>query len=269
MRGQVTSHLSDNREVEGSTRRSTDLVHEALREAILSGALPQGEVLSQVQLAEQFGVSRTPLREALRMLQAEGFVDSVPNRRVRVANLSVSDLEQLYAQRIVLEALAVRLSVSFFSQADFRQLRGLLRAMDIYAAAQDVAGWDQPHRIFHRGLSAHAGVRIASQVMLLGDRAQRYRRLYVTQEPRAWWQTAAEHKAILDACERRDGEAAGIQLGRHLARTALTVLAIVAPDHDAAAIRTAVSLIGAGSTPAEVSALQRSGQEPTYASSDG
>ncbi len=115
-------HGSDERRA-GGRRRSADVVHEALREAILSGGLPQGAVLSQVQLAQQFGVSRTPLREALRMLQVEGFVDSVPNRRVRVAEVSVGDLEQLYAQRIVLEALAVRLSVPYFSADDFAAMR--------------------------------------------------------------------------------------------------------------------------------------------------
>ena len=78
-----------------------------LREQILSGALPEGAVLSQVKLAERFGVNRTPLREALRMLQREGLIDAQYNRRVRVSRLSTADLEDLYAERIVTEALGI------------------------------------------------------------------------------------------------------------------------------------------------------------------
>ncbi len=115
--------------------------------------------------------------------------------------------------------------------------------------------------------SRRCGERIASEAVRLGDSSQRYRRLYVTQEPRAWWQTASEHRAILEACEQRDAGAAAVQLGRHLARTALTVLAIVAPEHDAAAIRTAVSLIGAGMA-AEIGPLHEPVQEARNASSD-
>src|SRR5919198_5195360 len=95
----------------GSQELSTELVHERLRDGILRGEFDPRVPISQVQLAARLGVSRTPLREALRMLQREGLIDSEPNRRVRVAELSLADLEQLYASRVVIEALAVRLSV--------------------------------------------------------------------------------------------------------------------------------------------------------------
>src|ERR671923_2666709 len=79
-------------------------VHEQLRDAILRGEIPAGEATSQVTLARQLDVGRTPLREALRMLQREGLVISEPNRRVRVAELSSDDAEELYVMRIALEA---------------------------------------------------------------------------------------------------------------------------------------------------------------------
>lgn len=232
----------------GTGERSADLVHASLRDAILNGELAENVVLSQVQLAKQLGVSRTPLREALRMLQAEGLIDSAPNQQVRVTGVSVSDLEQLYTMRITLEAIAVRLSTPRFSAEDFAALHQLLDAMDRYAEARDIAGWNGPHREYHRRLAAHAGERLQKLVNQLADNADRYRRVYVASDPRAWGRTAAEHRAILGACESRDGARAGAELARHLARTALTVIAMAAPEHDPVAVRLAVSLMVAGSS---------------------
>src|ERR1700743_3766248 len=92
-------------------RQSAEYVHRRVREAILEAELPPGETMSQVALAEDLGVSRTPLREALRMLQGEGLIEARPNRRVRVAPMSADDLEQLYAVRVALEAQALRLAI--------------------------------------------------------------------------------------------------------------------------------------------------------------
>src|SRR5207244_5260841 len=100
---------------------STEVVHARLRDGIVRGEFDPRVPISQVQLARRLGVSRTPLREALRMLQREGLIDSEPNRRVRVAPLSVSDLEQLYAARVVVEALALRLSAPHFTEVDMEE----------------------------------------------------------------------------------------------------------------------------------------------------
>ena len=91
-------------------RDMTWTVYTSLRESILNGALPPGESLSQVQLATKLGVSRGPLREAVRMLQREGLVEAEVNRRGRVSSFSIDDLEQLYAMRIVHESLAIRIT---------------------------------------------------------------------------------------------------------------------------------------------------------------
>src|SRR5437588_4287074 len=101
----------------GSPELSTELVHARLRDGILRGEFDPRVPISQVQLAARLGVSRTPLREALRMLQREGLIDSEPNRRVRVAELSVVDLEQLYAARIVIEALGTRIAVPSLTES--------------------------------------------------------------------------------------------------------------------------------------------------------
>jgi DNA-binding GntR family transcriptional regulator len=229
-----------------SVARSADLVHASLRDAILTGELAENVVLSQVQLAKELGVSRTPLREALRMLQAEGLIDSEPNQRVRVTGVSVNDLEQLYTMRITLEAIAVRLSTPRFTTEDLTALHAFLDEMDGHAEARDIVRWNIPHREYHRRLTAHAGERMHKLVNQLADNSDRYRRVYVTRGPDAWRHTAAEHRAILAACESRDAALAGTELARHLARTALTVIAMAAPEHDPVAVRLAVSLATQG-----------------------
>jgi DNA-binding GntR family transcriptional regulator len=232
----------------GAARRSVDVVHGALREAIIEGELEQGMILSQVQLAERYGVSRTPLREALRLLQGEGLIDAVPNRRVQVARFSVDDLEQIYAMRIPLESLAVRLSVGHFDADDLRGLAGCLEEMDAFAESQDIDGWTRPHAAFHSGLVRHSGARIVAAVAQLSETADRYRRLAVTQGDHAWTRVALEHREILDACERREAGEAAQAMARHLARTVLTVVSLVAPEHDPARVRMALASVAAGET---------------------
>ncbi len=93
------------------TGQNTEDVYERVRNAILDGELAAGTVMSQVALAEELGISRTPLREALRLLQGEGLIEAEPNRRVRVAPMTASDMEELCVMRVTLEAEALRLSV--------------------------------------------------------------------------------------------------------------------------------------------------------------
>lgn len=225
------------------SRGSAEVVYERLRNAIINGELAQAAVLSQVDLARRFGVSRTPLREAIRMLQAEGFVHAELNRRVRVASFSVGDLEQLYAARIVLEALGISLSVPQMSADDFAALHDCLARMDEYADQRDFDKWEQPHVEFHHRLVAYASDRTTGMIRQLADGARRYRRVYIREGPGAWRTAVAEHKAIVAACEASDARLAASELARHFARTALTVIAMVDPSHDPAPVRAALALV--------------------------
>jgi DNA-binding GntR family transcriptional regulator len=225
-------------------------IYELLREQILGGAFDPQTPISQIKLAESLGVSRTPLREALRMLQRDGLIDSEPNRRVRVTALSIPDLEQLYASRIVIEALALRITVPRATEADLAALDAAIAAMAEAAKLRDVARWEIPHREFHGVLRSHAGDRLIRLASELAAHGERYRRVYLT-EPIAWSSAAFEHSAILEACRTRDDALAADLLARHLARTALTVIASSAPEHDALPVRMAVRLVGGLSDPEE------------------
>src|SRR5213079_2359537 len=113
------------------------VVHERLRDAILRGEIEAGATTSQTALAKQLDAGRTPLREALRMLQREGLVVSEPNRRVRIAELSSDDAEELYVMRIALEAVAVRITVPRLLSADVAELEGLLAQMTHFFNVHD------------------------------------------------------------------------------------------------------------------------------------
>jgi DNA-binding GntR family transcriptional regulator len=219
---------------------SAEAVHRQLRQAILRGELAPGAEMSQVQLAHELGVSRTPLREALRMLQREGLIEAEANRRVRVSPFSIEDLEQLYALRIVNEALGIRLTVPAMTSEDDEFLDTSLLQMERCARLQDLDVWEEHHRAFHRRLVARAGERQIRLLSELADHSERYRRLYVEHEPRAWSVGAAEHEGIVEACHARDPATAAACLARHLSRTALTVLMYVAPDREPATVRGAL-----------------------------
>jgi DNA-binding GntR family transcriptional regulator len=222
-----------------SSRDNIAAIHDELRESILRGDLRAGAVLSQLRLAADFGVSRGPVREALRLLQREGLVEAELNRRVRIADFSLHDLEELYAMRIVNEALAVRATVPRLTGQELQELHSALDQMDSFAGV-DVHAWEGPHRRFHRGLVAHAGQRLVKLVEQLSDHAERYRRAYIEGDPRAWSVGAAEHHQIYEAAERGDADGASEATVQHLARTALTVLVNLAPEHDPSLVRGAM-----------------------------
>jgi DNA-binding GntR family transcriptional regulator len=222
---------------------STRHAYEQLRSKILVGELAPGATFSQVKLASELGVSRTPLREAVRLLQTEGLLHSEPNRRVRVSPVTTEDFEDLYAMRIVLDSLAVRLTVPSLTDAELADIRlGLLEATA--AAAQgDAAGYREPHRRFHFGLYAHAGPRLLRQVQDLWDHAERYRGLHTRYagDPALLARLGQQdHAAILEAAERRDAPLAAERHAEHLARTALMTLVRTDHRHDPARVRAAL-----------------------------
>jgi DNA-binding GntR family transcriptional regulator len=226
--------------------QNVEAIHEHLRRAILRGELAAGDELSQVRLAQRLGVSRTPLREALRMLLSEGLVEGEPGRQLRVSGFSIADMEELYVERVTLEAIALRISVPRLSRQDIGALEGYLAQMAHYASERDYASWETPHRALHALLVAHAGRRIAERVTLLSEHAERYRRAYTTRAARAWTAGLDEHRRIVDACKRREPATAAGALAEHLGHTALGVIELTEPGYTATALRTAIAAAGCG-----------------------
>ena len=217
------------------------LVHEQLRQAILRGDVPPGPATSQLVLARELGVGRTPLREALRMLQSEGLVISEPNRRVRIAELTVADAEELYLMRVLLEAVAARVTVPSLTDADIAELEGLMAQMD-HLVRSGSSILEQHHR-FHAAFVKAAGPRVVAQIATLFDHAERYRRAFGASMPDHWKLRRAEHRQILDAAKAGDADATAVAIAAHYLRTAKLVVSALEPGHDLARLRVAVSVV--------------------------
>lgn len=217
-------------------------VHDRLRNMILAGALDETKSFSQVALARTLGVSRTPLRESLRMLEREGLVLSEPNRKARIAPTSAADLDELYGLRIMLEGLAVYVTATMATPHDILELHRLMAEMDVHAAAEDREAWEIPHGQFHRQLAVHAGGRLSALTADLRDHSKRYIRRHI-EEPLAWAAGRREHAEIVEAVEAGEPELAAERTGLHLARTALTLLARMAPSYNAIATRSALHFV--------------------------
>jgi DNA-binding GntR family transcriptional regulator len=250
--------VPDGDELDGgaSTRRA----YEELRRQILLGELEPGATFSQVQLSSQLGVSRTPLREAVRLLQTEGLLRSEPRRRVRVSPITTDDFEDLYAMRIVLDSLAVRLTVPLLSDRELAEIRLAYLEATAAAGEGDLAGYRDAHRRFHSGLFAHAGSRLVGRVEELWDHAERYRLLQLQHSGELTHHirlVQGDHAGILEAAERRDAVLAAKRTAEHLARTALMALVHIDPRHEPARVRTALEHVYAEDPTAGGASAQR------------
>jgi DNA-binding GntR family transcriptional regulator len=231
-------------------RQAIPHVHAYLRECILDGTLTPGTKLSQVTLSEQLGVSRTPLREVLRMLQEEGLVEIEPNQRTRIAGLDPQELDDIYAARILLETLALSMTMGNFRVADRKSAKRMLTAMRSAARTGDFDRWFAAHADYHRLITAATGPALQRQLSALADRTIRYIRIYQLADPNSWQAAGdVEHAHILQSLVDGDEQGALSGMANHLARTALRVLIDCAPDYEPIAVPHAVALVDRQSAP--------------------
>ncbi len=220
-------------------------LHEHLRRLILDGAIPNGASISQVELAERLGVSRTPLREAMRMLQAEGIVHAEHNRRAHVTALDVGDIDTVYGCRVLLEATGVLVTVPLLDSSRITELTDALATMRKHAGDPNTEMWARAHRRFHRALVPEAGREFARTLSAYFDRAERFRRVFQTEEIAGGVRLLEEHEAILRSCKAKNASKAAALVARHSARAALTLMAQIAPEREPTLVRTALQLFSA------------------------
>ena len=219
-------------------RRTAVDVYDALRESILSGRIRPGTILSQVEVARALEVSRTPVREAMRMLQEGGLVSSEPNLRSQVLGFDPSDIESLYMKRIVLEAFGASLTTKRMTPATLAELRGVIEALEGDDSHGSFAVWQDLHRDLHSLIVSGAGEPFVADMRNLELKSVRYQSAYRGENRTGWWQRGeTEHRQIFEAMIAGDAAQAAELVARHLARTALEVLAALAPEHDTTNLR--------------------------------
>lgn len=209
----------------------TSAVAEKLREKILHGDIQEGEQLRQDAIAREFEVSRIPVREALRQLEAEGLITIVPHRGAVVPLLSCEEIEELFEMRAILEPEVLRASIPNLTDADFSKAEEILRTYDAALRNEgDMSAWGRLNWQFHSTL--YAGARrpqFMAVIRNINYNGERYIRmqLYLT---RALKRAREEHLMLLKLCRRRDVDAACDLLARHI-RTAGKSLSRVVTEH--------------------------------------
>lgn len=219
-------------------RRTAVDVHDALRRAILSGRIKPGAILSQVAVARALDVSRTPVREAMRMLQESGLVSGEPNMRARVLGFDPNDIEALYLKRILLESFGVKVTTRSLDAIARAKLENLISAIESADAHASFSTWQALHRDLHSLIVSATGAAFTADLAELELRSVRYQSAYKGEHLPGWWQRGeTEHRAIYDAIIAGNAARAGELAARHLARTALELLAALAPEHDTSSLR--------------------------------
>lgn len=205
------------------TRASVD-VASGVRELILAGTLAPGQRIRQEALAAQYGVSRVPVREALRQLESEGLVVQVPHSGARVSEISLDECLEIYRIREALEPAVLAQSVQHLSDEDHAVLRRSLDRLE--AAESDWRTWLLEDRTFHLGSFAAAEMPTAlALVERFYNQTQPFRRAYFgAMAPEEMHIVHLEHRLIFDAVERRDPVDAEALQRSHVRRTRLELM---------------------------------------------
>lgn len=217
-------------------RRKGQLHTEAaahLRSMVLSGELPPGTRLREQQLCTELGVSRTPVREALRTLAAEGLVDLLPNRSVVVSQLHAPDVADLFTVFGTIEGLAAELACQKITEAEVAEIGRLLASMVDYHAARDRAEYMRINQLIHqRTVEIAANPVLYSVWQSLVPRVERARALANLDTGR-WTQALIEHTKMFTALAGRDGAMLGPLTRKHFENS----LPYIAPRVDTSSDR--------------------------------
>ena len=200
-------------------------VYRALKTEIIKGSLKPGIKLLECKVAEQLGVSRTPVREALRELAAEGFVTMSPNKGMIVNNVSVKDIQDVLQIRGVLEGLAARLAAKLINEEEIKELEKYLKQMEYYADKDDALGFSKADAEFHELiLNICRNNRLIQIRKNLSDQAHRYRIRSLSIPGRLKY-SLKEHQEIVEALKRKDLEQADRLSQKHIKNVVANILA--------------------------------------------
>jgi DNA-binding GntR family transcriptional regulator len=205
-------------------RTKADLVYERLREEILSGAVKPGERVSINRVARDVGVSDIPAREGVKRLVADGLLTFTTHKGAVVARMGRQEIEEIFAIRTELEALALRQAAARITPAQLVELRSILDEMGRAERAGEVHEYGALNRRFHMcAYAAQPYARLRSMIESLWDSTDWCRRIFTT-EAETMRSSLAEHEAIYDALVRGDGEAASVFLRAQKHRAASWLL---------------------------------------------
>lgn len=181
-----------------------DVVFNTLRQAILKGELKPGERLMEMHLANKLGVSRTPIREAIRMLEQEGLAVTIPRKGAQVAKMTEKDLQDVLEVRDALDELAVTCAFERMTPEQFVQLKEAMNAFEVAISTDDVRQIVEADEAFHDVIyAAAANPKLENIINSAREQMYRYRYEYV-KDASVYQQLVDEHKAIISGFEKKD-----------------------------------------------------------------
>ena len=201
-----------------------ELVFEYVRKSIINGDLKPGERLMEVELAEKMGVSRTPIREAIRKLELEGLVIMEVRKGAYVADVSVKETIDILEVRSVLEGLAATIAAEKITEEEIEELNKINAEFDEAVKNNNTAEMVDKDTEFHNLIfSASRNKKLIQMVYSLQELVMRFRVIYFNEFKRAI-EMPKEHKALLNAIRERDGEKAGECAQYHIDMLKATLL---------------------------------------------
>jgi len=194
-----------------------------LRHMIVEGELAPGEKLAEKELCGQFGVSRTPLREAMKVLATEGLVQLTPNRGCAVSKLTLADLDEAFPIMGALEALSGELACQHITDAEVARIRDLHDRMVKKYESGALRDYFKLNEQIHQMILDAARNPTLSQMQLSLSGRVRRARYMANMSPARWARAVEEHENILEALAARDGKRLAVLLKEHLANKLQTV----------------------------------------------
>lgn len=194
-----------------------------LRALITDGALRPGSRIDERELCGRFGVSRTPLREALKVLASEGLVELLPHRGSRVTRLSAPELRDAFEIVAALEAVAGELACQRITDAQIDEIAAVHARMEAHYRSGDLTEYFACNQTIHEAINRAAGnPQLTEMYALMSNRVRRARYM-ANHSPERWANAMREHVEILAALRRRDSAACGALLREHLQHKLYTV----------------------------------------------
>jgi DNA-binding GntR family transcriptional regulator len=211
-----------------SPGNTPEVIASALRNAILQGHLKSNQPLRQDQVAEQLGVSKIPVREAMVQLRAEGLIAFVPNRGFVVSELSPAEVEEIYLMRLALETKSLERAIPKMRSADLIRAESVL---DVSEIEDNSTKWSDLNWEFHSTLYQAAQLpRLLSTIEVLHNNVARYLLIYLVNLS-ARDASQREHKKLLNACKNRDVVDAVKILQQHLSRASERLVTFLSKNH--------------------------------------
>lgn len=204
-----------------------DVVFHTLREAILKGELKPGERLMELQLASKLGVSRTPIREAIRMLELEGLAVTMPRKGAEVARMTEKDMKDVLKIRKALDELAVGLACDNMTEEELKQLYVALKNFEESTRSGDVKQIAQADVEFHDSIyQAADNPKLVTMLNNLREQMYRYRVEYLKNES-IYPRLIEEHQGIYDGLKRKDKETVVEIVSHHVENQEIVVKNII------------------------------------------